>query len=477
MTRWSADSLADATSRIPVTESNFLPSGKSRGRPALARIKSLGRQITDPVVLTALVARIVTMVSAPLTMFFILRYLDAREQGLWYALGSLLVIANYAELGLGQIILQFSSREYSLVKTQGGDNAARNLAYIYRVASRAGLYVGALVFASAVLAGIVLIAPAAATSGVDASVSLLLCTAFCGALAIPLAFLNSFTEGCQRIVGTNLRRAGTSILQFAVLATVFLAGGKLWAYPASLALGLFFSFGLLLYTNRDLWKEVAGQASPATVSWTRDIWPLQWRYAGTWITGLFVNAMFVPLLFRFGSVEDAGKYGILQGLGGAITGLTYAWVGSRVAQFTSLRSAGRVDEMKILFTRSVRQASGMFVLVLLGVTTVWCLLEWRHPEYLHRLPSAGLIALYVAGLAASIAIQICTVVPRSFMEEPFARVAFGHMALSMLLVPALTITAGLGGAILAFTAANFVIVGFAHVVHRRYWARLTQAGT
>src|SRR5215813_4911357 len=93
------------------------------------------RGTVDPVVLSSGAARLVATIASPITAVLILRFLSLSEQGYWYTFLGLVTIVNYAELGMGQVILQFAAYEWGEFSNAGLESKTENrLKSIFRIA-------------------------------------------------------------------------------------------------------------------------------------------------------------------------------------------------------------------------------------------------------------------------------------------------------------------------------------------------------
>src|SRR5215813_13656579 len=89
-----------------------------------------------PIVVSAGALRLIGTITSPISAVLIIHFLSLPEQGYWYTFLGLVSIVNYAELGMGQVILQFAAYEwgeFSANRTLESDNG-RRLKSIFRTA-------------------------------------------------------------------------------------------------------------------------------------------------------------------------------------------------------------------------------------------------------------------------------------------------------------------------------------------------------
>ena len=163
----------------------------------------------DPVVLSSGVTRVVSSVTSPATALLILHFLSLAEQGYWYTFLGLITIVNYAELGMGQVVLQFAAYERGrLHRTDGSLDAhhEQRLKSIFRTMLIFGGMAAMAEFALALPLGYFILSRQTHGGSVQWLGPWML-VAIAAPLNILLAFVNAFLEGCQMIVSANLRRA------------------------------------------------------------------------------------------------------------------------------------------------------------------------------------------------------------------------------------------------------------------------------
>ena len=74
----------------------------------------------DSAILWNIFNKALNVVKGPITLYFLIRYLNPSTQGLWYTFGSLGALTIFAELGFLTIITQFVSHEFAFLQNENG---------------------------------------------------------------------------------------------------------------------------------------------------------------------------------------------------------------------------------------------------------------------------------------------------------------------------------------------------------------------
>ncbi|HJQ67357.1 MAG TPA: hypothetical protein VKA70_00180 [Blastocatellia bacterium] len=441
----------------------------------MAELKKRGG-IADPIVLSSGFARLVSTVTSPVSALLVVHFLTLAEQGYWFTFLGIVTMTNYAEMGMGQVILQFAAHEAGRPGGEPGDQLShdnRRLKSILRTALIFGGLSALLQFAVGLPVGyLILSRHAEANQQVEwLGPWVLLCSV--APLNLALAFMNSFLEGCQFIVGSNLRRALQAVAQLSVTLLVFAMGGRLW----SLGAGLFASFaaGLIWIAVAHggfLGRLLSGFRQNRDVSWRKEVWPLQWRYAMTWSTGLFTYGLFNPLIFSLAGAEAAGKFGFTMAVVGVVLAYSQVWTASRTAVFAKLNAGTEWGELKHLFERSTMYGAVAYLLGATGVMVALHLINLNLPWLAARFldPLATLILLVGGGV--NLATFFITYFVRSFKEEPFVKLAWLIAALMVILLPAGTVLFGTTGAAAAYLLSQSAALPMAVGIYSKYRKRM-----
>jgi O-antigen/teichoic acid export membrane protein len=441
----------------------------------VAEIKKAGG-VADPIVLSSGFARLVSTITSPLAALLVVHFLTLAEQGYWFTFLGIVTMTNYAEMGMGQVILQFAAHEAGKSGGEIKDQLSHNnnrLKSILRISLIFGGLSALLQFLIALPLGYLIL-----SSHADGGQQIewlgpwvLLCCVV--PLNLVLTFVNSFLEGCQFIVGANLRRALQAVAQVGVTLLVFSLGGRLW----SLGAGLFASFvagvaWIALAHGGFLGRLLSGFRQNREISWRKEVWPLQWRYAMTWATGLFTYGLFNPLIFSMAGAEAAGQFGFSMAVVGVVVAYSQVWASSRAAVFAKLNAGANWDELKRLFDHSVRYGAIVYLLGAACVLVALYVINANLPLLAVRFLDPLATTILLAGGGVNLITFLITYFVRSFKEEPFVKLAWAIAALMLVLLPAGTLLLGTTGAAAAYLISQSAVLPVAIKIYNKYRNRM-----
>ena len=429
----------------------------------------------DSAVLSTGIARVVATLISPITAVLMIRFLNLAEQGYWYTFLSFIAISQYAELGMGQVIMQFSSHEWAktedLSKIHSSPNGLR-LKSIFRIAILMGGSIAILASLISFILGYTIMQSHTNEASIDWQAPWL-CVSLISALNITVAYVNGFMDGCQMFVTTNLRRSIQSFVSLAALFIVFIMGGKLWALGLSQMASLIVGIILMFVFHKDFLQHLFKDFySNNYVSWRKEIFPLQWRFAATWLTGIFVFQLFNPMLFGLVGPEAAGRFGFTLSIIAVVNGYAQIWIAARAPVFANLNSSGKWDELGKLFRKSLISGTVTYAIGSIIVILAAFLVQYFYPSLSSRFIDPLSIMFLLAGQGINLVTFAFTYFVRSFKEEPFVLMAWIHAFLSVILVPICVSLFEIKGAALASLLSNAAVFPIGFKIYRTYASRM-----
>lgn len=397
-----------------------MPTSSSRLRKGAA---ILG---VDRAIAYAILSRLWSVVGGPISVLLIARCLTVEEQGFYYTFGSLLAVQMFFELGLTSLLVTFAAHEKaSLSWSETGELVGEPRA---ESRLRSLLHSSLRWYAAAAVGFTLVVLPlgmsffgrygheVARGVWLPAWIGMVMTTALSLAIVPCVATL----EGCGLIKEISLVRLAQAVISNAVFWIALLLGGRL--------LGAFFSsFGswLVMTTwlmrgrrRRALWGLLRESVGQERIDWWREVWPLQWKLALSWISGYFVFQLFNPVLFLYHGPQAAARMGMSLNLTSRVNDVALTWVSTKAPAFASLVAAGNYRELDRLFIRATLVST---ILTFLGGGSLWALavgLQAYHHPYAQRL--LDLVPLGFLIMAVSInQIVYCQVIyMRAHKEEP-----------------------------------------------------------
>lgn len=332
----------------------------------------------DKAIFYTLVGRSLGIPVSILTIFFIARYLSPEEQGYYYTFGSIVALQVFFELGLTGIITQFVAHEVSHLQWNGNEFVGEEkyksrLASLLRFCAKWYLVFAVFIVLLLLIAGFTFFNHYNA-HGKDIKwtlpwIILVVGTAF----NFLIAPITSFVEGLGKVKDMAQIRLIQQVLQPIVVWGGFALGAKLFVsgMDAILKVSVVFIFILNSPIRKmlmSIWKEKVTEI----ISYKKEIFPLQWRIAVSWVSGYFIFQLFNPVLFATEGAKVAGQMGLtLQALN-ALQALTLSWINTKVPRISGLIALKEYVPLDTLFNKTFKQVMaigltfvGLFVVVLI----------------------------------------------------------------------------------------------------------------
>lgn len=365
--------------------------------------------------------KIIQAFTGLVTALLVTVYLTPDEQGYFFTMGSLLSSYILLDLGLSNLLIQFSARSFiglswhkqEIIDASDGQKKSNFLdlvSWTLRWYSSIGLAtfllipIGFIYFHFA--KSIVNVAWQLPWIAVVSSV----------ALSMPAIGLLSILEGAEKIRVTYLIRIVYYLLG-AILAWVLLIQGHgLFAQsmvPLTIAVVVIFwlkkHYGTLLKNHLFI---------KSNFNWKLHIWPQQKRVTVSWFsTYLFLHVP-VPVVFYFSEAKIAGQLGLSMAVANVVGAIAMSWVTAATPRITNLIAQGDVKEGRAFFESSLLIA---VLLLLIGGLTVTGLTILIHSYSLSaRILSPGQLILLFLVFALFHGVNALIVYFRAFKKEPLA---------------------------------------------------------
>ena len=310
------------------------------------------------------------------TLLLLTHFLSGPQQGFYFQFADILGLQIFFELGLAHVIVQFASHEFAGLHwtdtgiVEGTPAAKTRLASLLRLIVRWYGVTALLIILVLLPAGSAFFLHYGSAYPNIGWQTPWVWIVFVTAGSLAVSPLLAVLEGCGLIaqiarlqlilgvIGSVLFWIALSrhygLYTAPVTNTVAFAGTVVWLW---LKKRQFFS---------DLWRTLASPnpVSEEVINWKREVWPLQWKIALSWLSSYFIFKLFGPLLFVFeGRVQGpiaAGRMDLSLTVVSAISGIALAWVATKSASFGTLIARREFDELDRRFFPCMRQS--VFVL-------------------------------------------------------------------------------------------------------------------
>jgi O-antigen/teichoic acid export membrane protein len=337
-------------------------------------IKLLRKVNVDQTIFFVLLAKLWNVLSAPVTILLIISKFSPELQGYYYTFASLLFLQVFMELGLGTVIVQFASHEWSKLSLDAQGYIVGEKRALSRLISLAHLsfrwYVTiAVIVVSGLIVGGYFFFVQGQIFGVSWKMPWFFLCLLTG-VSISLVPIWSLLEGCNQVVSLYTYRFFQSLFSCLFLWIAIFCGAKLWAASAPVVASLLCAGWFLTKKYKNFLKTLSSDlVSDQRIGWRKEILPMQWRIAVSWISGYFIFFLFTPVLFKFHGPVIAGQFGMTWSIIGIIGGVAWAWFIPKIPQFGMLIARKDYRKLDDLFwqTTKIALAVAISVAVIIGL--------------------------------------------------------------------------------------------------------------
>jgi O-antigen/teichoic acid export membrane protein len=379
----------------------------------------------DKAIAFNVLARIIQAGGGLLVVILVAKNLNQVEQGYYFTFGSVLAIQIFFELGLNSIITQFVAHESAHVKwdlhseIDGTDSAISRLSALLKFCVRWFTVIGGVLLIVLIIVGYFFFDRFSASS--DSSIWQLPWLISCVSTSCSLIFnpILSYAEGLGQVEEVAKLRFLQQTTQMFLLVFFFFSGFKLMSSPLAsiiscLIVPVWFHFSKIKRSFLSIWKI----KSNVSFSYTKELFPLQWRIALSWISGYFMYQLFNPVLFATEGPSVAGQMGLTLGVMNGILAISLSWINTKVPLFSSLISTNEINRLNRIFKQTIVQASSVCAIFLFFFITVILLFNYRDYKLAARfLPIVPLIMLCVTTFLNQLISALATYM-RCHKKEP-----------------------------------------------------------
>jgi hypothetical protein len=374
--------------------------------------------------LLAIASRLWSAGAGLITLHFITAYLLPVGQGYYYTFNGLAQITQLIDLGLQVLIVQFASHEAASLTFGPKGRIHGNSVAISRLLSLGRF--GVLYYA----VGALLLLPLLVGTGywmfgatqVSWESPWLALSAL---VIIDLLFSNFIwlIEGTNQLNFVYIYRLSRGVVTSASIWISLRHGLGLWSIPIGLLAANATTAAFLLVGQPALLLLLLKRTRGASISWRREIMPLQWRLAVSAVTGFATYSLFVPVTFKFAGPVLAGKFGLTWSL---IENTNALALLALSLSFPSMGSLAARRDWVALDRLAVRASVFAFVLSIIGVTTLVGLasyLKTYAPQLGSRL--LGMLPFTILGLSTVLKTVQAALITylRAHRQEPIAGVS------------------------------------------------------
>jgi hypothetical protein len=380
----------------------------------------------DRAVAYTLFSRGLQLAAGFVNVLLIVRFLSPIQQGFQYTFVSVLSLQVFFELGLTYVVQQFTSHERAYLSwtpqgtLEGVSTAKARLSSLIRLAIKWYAVAAGLLSLVLVPAGFLFFgkSPDVASAGIWRVPWVWLVLTTAGNLLISPIF--AVLEGCGLVVDVARYRFTQDIIAYPVYWLSLAGGAGLFANPLLQTVRLVIALGWLLARQRPFLADQWNYNMPGVaIRWWREVWPMQWKIAISWMSGFFIFQLFNPVLFVYFGAVVAGQMGMTLALTGAVSTMAMAWINTKVPTFGQLIALRNYHLLDRLFFYTLLQASiaALGGGILLGVAIV--ALNKRHIPFSRRLLEPLPFVLLIGVAIINVVIFSQAAYLRAHKKEPF----------------------------------------------------------
>lgn len=366
------------------------------------------------------------LISGPLVLFFVPVYLTAEAQGYWYTFISLAALAVFADMGFSSVLLLFSAHEFAHLefgsdkKLSGSAQHLDRLATLWRFAMKWSMTMAFAVFPLVLVVGFFIL------SGKGSSVEWALPWFIYGVASV-FVFINSmalsFIEGCDSVGDVQRIRFQISVITVSATLLFLYFGADLYALAFSLLAGAVSGAGIMLRRYKGLLAQLNKEAKNKTHPWFKEIMPLIWRYAVSWVSGYFIFSVFTPVAFHYYGAIEAGQVGLSMAICAAIFSISNIWIVIITPKINMCVAKCDYRTLNIFFKRHLLLA---FVTYVLGAGSFFCMVYMfrGRVDFLDRLLPDFQLFIIVLAWFFQVLISSLAIYMRAHKQEPLVMISF-----------------------------------------------------
>jgi len=327
----------------------------------------------DRAVFFGLLARVWVICTGPVTAILIVTKFTPELQGYYYTFATILALQVFVELGLGTVIIQFASHEWSKLNLDASGHIVGDIESLSRLISVANIafkwyLVGGILAAMGLGIGGYIFFSTSPNSSINwISPWFLLC--FITGISICLVPVWSLLEGCNQVARLYTFRFIQGLFTTISIWIAIITGADLWTASIS---GITAFLCSIFFLRRRYWfflkTLMTSKLKGPKIEWRADMLPMQWRIALSWISGFFVFSFFVPVLFKYHGPLIAGQMGMTWNIVGVMGAISACWLSPRAPQFGMLIAEKRYDDLDNQLRKVTKFVIGVSAFMAL---TIW----------------------------------------------------------------------------------------------------------
>jgi hypothetical protein len=352
----------------------------------------------------SLLARGWQIFAGPVTLLLVAHYFNLAQQGFYYTFNSVLALQVVFELGLAFVINQFASHEFTTLswgddgKVHGDQHAVDRL---HAIIKRSVIWYGGVALLMAIFvmpAGLYLFSRHEVVGFTVLWQAPWVVLVLAASAYLPIIPILAAIEGSGQVAQINRLRLMQGVCSSVLTWAAIYSGVGLYAASVTFIVNVAFGSGWIIRTYPVLLNAIRFQKNgdePSKFSWKREIWPMQWRIAVSWISGYFIFQLFTPILFYYHGPVMAGQMGMSLVVANIVTVVPMIWLQANTPVMAQSVARGDWLALDRLFAKVFWQSVAVSALGSFTVVTILLIFS-AHPLVHRLLPITDMVYLLAA---------------------------------------------------------------------------------
>lgn len=395
------------------------------------------------------------------TTILIPTFLSPTQQGYYYTFTSVLAIQIFFELGLNHVLTQLTSHAAAHLirmpknKFIGKDKWKAAILALIKMSNKWNLTMASLFFLSLLIGGHWFFSHKGTLPTEKWFYPWIVLISFT-AVNLALGARLAICEGLGEVGQVARLRLIQSMIGYLMLWLLFTSGAGLWAIVAVPMASMIGTTYWL--SNRKICLSFKSQSLTTTLNseiytYKKDVFPLQWRIAVSWISGFFIFNFITPLIFAKQGPVVAGQIGLALTIFSSISTVSASWISAKTPAFSTHIAKNERLALDSLFIHQAVISTGVTFVFTIGLLISVILINLFTVKISQRLPSLTVLSLLsLITVANSIIFSLATYI-RAHKEEPL-----------MLQSISTALLIGVGTYLLANQALEYVITFYTSVI-------------
>jgi hypothetical protein len=427
----------------------------------------------------------ISFIVQPVTLYLIATYFTGTEQGYYYTFGSILSASIFLELGLGMVLTQYASHEFALLNWMDdagltGDKIA--LSRLISLIKKSIKWYGVLSILVAIIfipGGIAFLSSNSHSADVHFAIPWIVLVMF-SSLTLFLSPLLAILEGCGRVA--DMQKMKLYQIGFGALFIwiVILSHGNLFA-ASSLAITNFIIASFWIVSR---YKGLLNQLrvdryviEDQQISWRKELFPMQWKIAISWISGYLAYQLFTPLLFRYQNAIVAGQMGMTLYISNIALGVGIVWLSTKFPNYGAMIKKNNYALLdRIALKNTIYSFAFTLVFSFFSLIIIY-FIKLYYPHIGNRLLSLGAVAALLFSGLINLLITSMAGYLRAHKKEPLLISSIIHAVVTVAV--ALVAAKYYNADVLAYSIAlinlivNLPMIIYIFIVKRNNWHNQT----